>query len=80
MTIEQEIIGIIAEQLGVEKSDVTPSKSLVEDLGADSLDLTEFLMALEEKFDLEIPEDKAEGLKTVGDVIGFVQAAKGARK
>ena len=69
MTIEQEVIAIVAEQLGVEKGDITPAKSFVEDLNADSLDLTELIMTLEEKFDIEIAEDKAEKLKNVRDVI-----------
>lgn len=76
MTLEQEVIAIVAEQLGVEKGEVTPAKSFVEDLNADSLDLTELIMTLEEKFDVEISEDKAEKLKTVRDVIEFITSIK----
>jgi acyl carrier protein len=76
MTVEQEVMSIIAEQLGVDKAEVTPSKSFVEDLNADSLDLTELVMGLEEKFDVEISDDKAEKLKTVQDVIDFIASIK----
>jgi len=78
MAVEQEVIAIIAEQLGVDKNEVTASKSFVEDLNADSLDLTELVMTLEEKFDVEIPDDKAEKLKTVKDVIDFIATIKTA--
>lgn len=72
MSIEKDVIAIVAEQLGRDPSEVTASKSFFEDLDADSLDLTELIMTLEEKFDIEITEDKAEKLKTVGDVIEFI--------
>ena len=77
-SVEQEVISIIAEQLGVDKGEVTPAKSFVEDLNADSLDLTELVMTLEEKFDVEISDDKAEKLKTVQDVIDFIATIKAA--
>jgi acyl carrier protein len=79
MTLEQEVINIVAEQLGVDKTEVTPAKSFVEDLNADSLDLTELIMTLEEKFDVEISEDKAEKLKTVKDVIDFISTIKASK-
>ena len=79
MAIEEEVIAIVAEQLGVEKGDITPAKSFVEDLNADSLDLTELIMTLEEKFDVEISEDKAEKLKTVRDVIEFITSIRSAK-
>ena len=79
MTLEQEVIAIVAEQLGVDKNEVTPSKSFVEDLNADSLDLTELIMTLEEKFEIEIAEDKAEKLKTVKDVIDYINSVKSAK-
>lgn len=69
MSIKEEVIDIIVEQLGVDKDDVSPSKSFVEDLNADSLDLTELVMRLEERFGCEIPEEEVEKLKTVADVI-----------
>lgn len=79
MAIEQEVIAIVAEQLGVDREEVTATKSFVEDLNADSLDLTELIMTLEEKFDVEISEDKAEKLKTVKDVIDFISSIKASK-
>lgn len=73
MVVEQEVIDIIVEQLGVDKDEVTPDKSFVEDLNADSLDLTELIMTLEEKFGCEIAEKDAEQLKTVGDAINYIK-------
>jgi acyl carrier protein len=77
MAIEREVIDIVVEQLGVDAADVTLQKSFVEDLNADSLDLTELIMTFEERFGFEIPEGEAEKLKTVGDVVNYVQAKKG---
>ncbi|MEI8125142.1 MAG: acyl carrier protein [Parachlamydiaceae bacterium] len=76
MTLEKEVIDLIVEQLGVDKEDVTLSKSFVEDLNADSLDLTELVMTLEERFGCEISEADAEKLKTVGDVVNYVKHLK----
>lgn len=76
MSTEQEVIEIVVEQLGVDKDDVTASKSFIEDLNADSLDLTELIMTFEERFGCEISEDEAEKLKTVGDVIAFIEKNK----
>ena len=72
-TIEQRIKDIIIEQLGVTADQVTPEAKLIEDLGADSLDTVELVMALEEEFGLEIPDDEAEKLQSVGDVIKHVE-------
>lgn len=72
-SLEQEVIDIVVEQLGVDKDDVSPTKSFVEDLNADSLDLTELIMTFEERFGCEIAEEDAEKLKTVGDVITYIQ-------
>lgn len=77
MTLEQEVIDIVVEQLGVDEQDVTPEKSFVEDLNADSLDLTELIMTFEERFGFEISEEEAEKLKTVGDVINYINQKKG---
>lgn len=74
MSTEQEVIDIVVEQLGVDKSEVTPSKLFVEDLNADSLDLTELIMTFEERFGCEISEEDAEKLKSVGDVINYLKA------
>ena len=71
--IEARVKKIIAEQLGVEESQVTKEKAFVADLGADSLDTVELVMALEEEFGLEIPDDEAEKLQSVGDVIKHVE-------
>jgi len=73
MASEQEVIDIIVEQLGVDKSEVAPEKSFVEDLNADSLDLTELVMTFEERFNCDIPEQDAEKLRTVGDVIEYIK-------
>lgn len=73
MSVEQEVIDIVVEQLGVDKEDVTLAKSFVEDLNADSLDLTELIMTLEERFGCEISEEEAEKLKTVGDVVAYIE-------
>lgn len=76
MSIQQEVIDIIIEQLGVDANDVTAEKSFVEDLNADSLDLTELIMTFEERFGFEISEEDAEKLKTVGDVIDYIEKRK----
>ena len=72
MSLEQEVIDIIKEQLGISAEDVTLEKSFVEDLNADSLDLTELIMTFEERFGFEISEEDAEKLKTVGDVVDLI--------
>ena len=70
--IEKEIVDIVVEQLGVDAEEVTREKSFVEDLNADSLDQTELIMTFEEKLNLEISEEEAVLLKTVGDVIEYI--------
>ena len=74
--LKRDVVDTIAEQLGVDIAEVTEEKSFIEDLNADSLDLTEMIMTLEEKFNVEIADDQAEKLKTVGDVIGFIKTKK----
>jgi acyl carrier protein len=64
---------IIVEQLGVEAEDVTMEASFIDDLGADSLDIVELIMALEEEFNLEIPDEEAEKISTVGDVVEYIK-------
>ncbi|SCA58456.1 Acyl carrier protein [Chlamydiales bacterium SCGC AB-751-O23] len=76
MSIKQEVIDVVVEQLGVDASEVTDNKSFIEDLNADSLDLTEMIMTFEEKFDCEISEDEAEKLKTVQEVVTYIEAKK----
>jgi acyl carrier protein len=75
MSVEDKIKRIIAEQLGVDEEDVKPEASFVNDLGADSLDLVELIMAMEEEFDLKIEDEEAEKIKTVQDVIAFISNA-----
>ncbi len=72
-SIEQRVKDIIVEQLGVKPDQVTPEAKFIEDLGADSLDTVELVMALEEEFGNEIPDEQAEKLQCVGDVIKFVE-------
>jgi len=72
-TIEQRVKDIIVEQLGVTADQVTPEAKFIEDLGADSLDTVELVMALEEEFGQEIPDEEAEKLQTVGDVNKYVE-------
>lgn len=74
--VEQEVVDIIVEQLGVDKDEVKNDKSFVEDLNADSLDLTELIMTFEERFACEIPQDAAEKIKTVGDAVSYIQSHK----
>jgi acyl carrier protein len=64
---------IIADQLGIDEDEVTPEASFIDDLGADSLDIVELIMAFEEEFDLEIPDEDAEKIKTVQDVIDYMK-------
>lgn len=78
MSIEREVIDIIVEQLGVDAADVTLEKSFIEDLNADSLDLTELIMTFEERFGFEISEEDAEKLKTVNDVVKYIEQKKKA--
>jgi acyl carrier protein len=75
-TLVKEVLETIAEQLAVDVNEVTEEKSFIEDLNADSLDLTELIMTLEEKFNVEIADDQAEKLKTVKDVVDFVKSKK----
>ena len=69
----EKIRDIIAEQLGVESEDVKMDSSFVDDLGADSLDIVELIMALEEEFNMEIPDEEAEKIATVGDVVDYIK-------
>jgi len=74
--IDQKVKDIIVEQLGVDAAEVKPEASFVNDLGADSLDTVELVMALEEAFDLEIPDEEAEKIQTVGQAIDYIKAHK----
>ena len=74
-SIEERVKKIIAEQLGVKEEEVTQEASFVEDLGADSLDTVELVMALEEEFETEIPDEEAEKIATVQDAISYIESA-----
>ena len=74
MSIEERVKEIIVDQLGVDASEVTPEAKFIDDLGADSLDIVELVMALEEEYDIEISDEEAEKIQTVGDAIEFIKA------
>jgi acyl carrier protein len=73
-SVEEKVKQIIVEQLGVEESEVTPTASFVDDLGADSLDTVELVMALEESFEITIPDEDAEKIQTVKQAIDYIQS------
>lgn len=72
VNVEARVKSIIAEQLGVGETDIHSDSSFIEDLGADSLDMVELVMAIEEAFDIEIPEEDSEGIKTVKDAVEYI--------
>ena len=74
--IEGQVKNIVVEHLGIEESKVTPEAKFIDDLGADSLDTVELVMAFEEKFDIEIPDDAAETILTVKNAIDFIESKK----
>ena len=74
MSVEDKVRKIIAEKLGVDLEEVVPEASFVDDLGADSLDLVELIMSMEEEFDTDIPDEDAEKIQTVKDAFNYVQA------
>ena len=71
--IKEKVKGVIVEQLGVAEGNITMKASFIDDLGADSLDIVELIMALEEEFDIEIPDSDAEKVVTVGDVVEYIK-------
>ena len=73
-TIVERVTKLVCEQLGVQEEEVTPEASFVEDLGADSLDTVELVMALEEEFETEIPDEEAEKITTVKEAIDYIEA------
>ncbi|HEY0881087.1 MAG TPA: acyl carrier protein [Archangium sp.] len=74
--IEAKVKSIIADQLGVSEDEIKPESSFIEDLGADSLDIVELVMAMEEEFEIEIPDEEAENIKSVGDAINYINTHK----
>ena len=73
-SIEEQVKSIVAEQLGVKEEEVTNDASFVDDLGADSLDVVELVMTLEEAFEIEVPDDAVEEMRTIGDIQRFVES------
>ncbi len=72
----EKITKIVVEQLGVDESEVKPEASFIDDLGADSLDIVELIMALEDEFEIEIPDSVAEKITTVGDAMEYIKSVK----
>jgi acyl carrier protein len=79
-SVEERVKQIIVEQLGVDEAEVTPNASFVDDLGADSLDTVELVMAFEEAFEIEIPDEDAEKIRTVQDAIAYIDQHAKAKK
>ena len=79
MSTPDKVKSIIAEQLGVKPEEVTPEAKFIDDLGADSLDTVELVMALEEEFGIEIPDEEAEKLITVGDALRYIEQKSGQK-
>lgn len=77
MSVEEKVIDIIAQKLNLSKDQIKPEASFVDDLGADSLDLVELVMAMEEAFGLEVPDEDAEKLRTVKDVLDYIKSKAG---
>lgn len=75
-SVPERVIEIVADQLGVDKEKITRETSFVNDLGADSLDTVELVMELEEEFDINIPDDAAEKIQTVGQAVDFIEKAQ----
>jgi acyl carrier protein len=76
--VRAKVVDIIANQLGVDKETITAGANVIDDLGADSLDIVELVMALEESFDLEIPDDDAEKIRTVQDIFSYLESHLGS--
>ncbi len=74
-TVEEKVVAIIVEQLGISEDEIKPESNFIDDLGADSLDTVELVMAFEEEFDLDIPDEEAEKILTVGIAISHIVAA-----
>ncbi len=79
-SVEEKVKQIIVEQLGVDEAEVTPNASFIDDLGADSLDTVELVMAFEEAFDIEIPDEDAEKIRSVSDAVSYIEKHQKAAK
>jgi acyl carrier protein len=77
MALEERVAGIIVEQLGVSREEIVAEASFIDDLGADSLDIVELVMAMEEEFDVEIPDEDAEKIQTIGAAIAYLKGKLG---
>ncbi|HEX9880808.1 MAG TPA: acyl carrier protein [Candidatus Binatia bacterium] len=75
-SVDERVKEIVCEQLGVSDEEVTPQASFIDDLGADSLDIVELVMALEEEYEMEISDEDAEKIKTVQDIVSYIEAHK----
>lgn len=73
MSIFDKVKSIIADQLGIDEEEISTESSFIEDLGADSLDIVELIMSLEEEFEIEIPDEEAEKIRTVGEAVKYIQ-------
>ena len=71
----EKVRDIVAEQFDVDSEEVTAESSIIDDLGADSLDVVDLISAVEDEFDVQIPDEKVEGIKTVGDIVAFIESA-----
>ena len=80
MAVTEKVKSIISEQLGVKQEEVTSEASFIDDLGADSLDTVELVMALEEEFGIEIPDEDAEKITTVGDAVKYIEEKAGSKQ
>ncbi len=78
MVLEKRVSELIVEQLGVTEEEIKPEASFIDDLGADSLDIVELVMAMEEEFDIEIPDEDAERIQTIGDATAYLREKLGA--
>ncbi|MEE9607939.1 MAG: acyl carrier protein [Myxococcota bacterium] len=78
MKLEERVSEIVAEQLGVSRDELVSEASFIDDLGADSLDIVELVMAMEEEFDVEIPDEDAEKIQTIGEAISYLKERGGA--
>ena len=78
MSLEERVTDLVVEQLGVSKEEAVLQASFIDDLGADSLDIVELVMSLEEEFDIEIPDEKAEQIQTIGQAVDYLKTELGA--
>ncbi|HEY5658948.1 MAG TPA: acyl carrier protein [Myxococcota bacterium] len=78
MAVDERVSQLIVDQLGVSAEEIKPEASFLDDLGADSLDIVELVMAMEEEFDIEIPDDDAEKIQTIGDAFAYIKEKVGA--